>query len=719
MNKFQIGLQLINNSTARSVKTFAKQGIKSTTNPFEKVADKQVGDILELSTHAKPKLVTPQEFKTNYCKTMDDELRIFPFEEKDVIKLAQMEDGNFNKEILDTILNLRKFGLPQNERIETAANMTAFLLDKNGKVDKQMKESLMKFLEENKKYGSIDSFFWGFDVSKINYSQETKKSILGFLEDCPKIFRSHCVAEDVGDIVRSYIPANLSEKDVSHRLKNLKRIYENLIEEDKIQRIGFLLDLKNPRYYSTGTTPEKAMEYFERFIDSGLIPNLKICDYYTDHTEDVIRGINNLKKQGIEFVDIRDADVLEQVISGQNQKINEFISKNAKQGFNYLGGKIEPFDANNYAITLRNNNGTNGIGCTLNKNTNQIQSIKHLKMSETKAQLSSVLPKKNRTISQEYSTGLDGYPHLRKETVQAKNERIFLIDSNISGQADVFRVKGRKIEVLSRGFRDPITGEEIVKRKFKSYNKVKTNYKYKSRKDGNSELSYTIKNRSGQTLMRVRRHVQKVGENHFVHKINGKKYDVVFENNIVKITEDNGSQTVIDLSQHVVAGENNQKILETLKRIPPDELLNLKKLENPKFSQAEESACNYVFGRNLKDITIAKEDAEKLFTYLHELGHLKFNQLQPEEIENIKKVYLKEVERFKKETNCLNIGTMDYLIDNSEHYLNQSGYGAIEEAFADTNAHLMTPNTDNTLTERTVKFMEQFPETIAEISKYL
>ena len=384
-----------------------------------------------------------------------------------------------------------------------------------------------------------------------------------------------------------------------------------------------------------------------------------------------------------------------------------------------MRGKIEPYDTNNYVITLRNNNDTNGIGCTLNKNTNQIQSIRHFKMSETKAELSGVVPKKNRTISQEYSIGLDEYPYLRKETVQSKNERIFLIDSNISGQADVFRAKGRKIEVLSRGFRDPITGEEIVKRKFKSYNKVKTNYKYKSRKDGNSELSYTIKNRSGETLMRVRRHVQRVGENHFVHKINGKSYDVVFENNIVKITEDNGSQTVIDLSKHVVAGENNQKILETLKKLPPDELLNLKKLENPQFSHAEESACNYAFGRNLKDITIAKEDAEKLFTYLHELGHLKFNQLQLEEVENIKKMYLKEVERLKKETNCVNIGTMDYLIDNSEHYLNQSGYGAIEEVFADTNAHLMTPNTDNALTERTVKFMEQFPETIAEISKYL
>lgn len=62
---------------------------------------------------------------------------------------------------------------------------------------------------------------------------------------------------------------------------------------------------------------------------------------------------------------------------------------------------------------------------------------------------------------------------------------------------------------------------------------------------------------------------------------------------------------------------------------------------------------------------------------------------------------------------------MNYLVDNTEHYLNKNGYGAIEEVFADTNAHLMTPNTDNTLTERTVKFMEQFPETIAEISKYL
>lgn len=612
--------------------------------------------------------------------------------------------------------------MPQNKRIESAANMTAFLLDKNGKVDKQMKKALIEFLEKSKNYDAIDFFFGEFKLPERNYySQETKKGILGFLEDCPEILQSKDISiiPDNTDIINSYIPANLSDKEASHRLENLKRIYQNLIENDKIYDSHYLLDLINPRYYSSGTTSEKAMEYFERFMDSGLMPNLKICDYYLDHTDDVIRGINNLKKQGIEFVDIRDADVLEQVVSGQNPKISEFISENAKQGFNKLDGKIQSYDTNNYVITLRNYNDTNGISCTLNKNTNQIQSIRHFKMSETKAQLSSVLPKKNRTISQEYSTGLDGYPHLRKETVQAKNERIFLIDSNISGQADVFRVKGRKIEVLSRGFRDPITGEEIVKRKFKSYNKVKTNYKYKSRNDGNSELSYTIKNRSGQTLMRVRRHVQRVGENHFVHKINGKKYDVVFENNIVKITEDNGSQTVIDLSQHVVAGENNQKILETLKRIPPDELLNLKKLENPKFSQAEESACNYVFGRKLDGITIAKEDTEKLFTYLHELGHLKFNQLQLEEVENIKKVYFKEVERLKKETNCLNIGTMDYLIDNSEHYLNQSGYGAIEEVFADTNAHLMTPNTDNSLTERTVKFMEQFPETIAEISKYL
>ena len=110
-----------------------------------------------------------------------------------------------------------------------------------------------------------------------------------------------------------------------------------------------------------------------------------------------------------------------------------------------------------------------------------------------------------------------------------------------------------------------------------------------------------------------------------------------------------------------------------------------------------------------------------MFIYLHELGHLKCDILDSAALDNIRKVYTREVKLYKAKMCGYSIGSMDYLVDNTEHYLNRynDSLGALEEAISDVNAQLKYPNSDRYLAERTVKFMEDFPETIAEITKYL
>ena len=715
MNRIKLGLSIIDSATAYAGK-ITKQRVKAMSNPLfgnntAKIADDAGMDVIKISKQAKQKTITPEEFNTNYCKTKDDDLRIFPFEKNKVVQIAQRADGSYDKEILDCIFDIKKMGVKDGTRIEYAADMTEFLMH-NGRIDDEMKQSLISFIERTKDYSNLDGFFYFFNEFPKNYSFETRKEILEFLHSVPEaITTGYDAGENTARIIGRYIGADISKQEVQKRINNLKNMYKGIIDGDN-------------RYYYTSSLSDLNKDNLCKFIDSGLIPNYQICEYFDSHTETVLNALKPLREKGISTFYIKDTDTLNILISDKDSQIKRIIAAQPDNKYTHFEGKASNFDKNKCSLAMHNND--TRIDILLDKNTQEIISTSKIKKTNfgMTARTRSLENKGEQIIEYRWQEGT--CPQLKSEKNILPNEERFYTEANVPGQLDVFRIKDGKVEVLSRGFRDSVTGETVVKRNFSSSAGIKTNYHYLSQKDGSYTLDYIIRNKSGKVLMRNKRHVKALSENHFAHTINGKKYDVLIENNIVKITEQNGKVTIIDLNKHVFEGENNEKILETLKRIPPDELLKFKNIKNPKFLPSnEDSQCTYNYIADLEHfshIEVSEKDTDKMFIYLHELGHLNLYTLDEKSLNNIRKVYAREVELYKSKTNGYSKGTMDYLIENTEHYQNShehNNIGALAEVFADVYAHLKYPNTDPDLAERTVKFMEDFPETIAEISKYL
>lgn len=711
MNCIKTGLSLIN-SVAKNSNKSIKQCSKVVSSPlFENkattIADDIGIDTIKLSKKTQ-KTISPAEFKANYCKSVDDELQIFPFEEKKVTQIAQKADGNYDKEILDCIIDLRKKGLEKGDRLDYASSMTELLLH-DGKIDKEMKQKLISIIEKTENYDNLNGFFYKFNsISPIPYEFTVKKEILEFLHSTPEILsRGYERGETSAKIIRKALNGDLNKQDVQKRLNHIKAMYKTLAEDDSICNVDYLLD-------------DLGKENFNKFIDSGLIPNSQFCEYFENHADDVLKAIKPFQNKGIQTFAIEDASMLDVLLTENNSPLKKIITTIPDNKYSHFEYVTSSLDDTRGILSMQSSK--DGFWITFDKNTNEVISVNERNFTNLGFQQKTKFMSDNKEVMQKYRWQEETVPQLKYEKIKSGGEEIYYTEANIPGQADVFRVKDGKVEVLSRGFRDPISGETVIKRNFSSHSGIKTNYNYSSQNNGSYTLDNVIKDKNGKVLMNNHRNVEKLGENHFRHTINGKKYDVMIKGNTVKITEQNGKQTFLDLNEYVFEGELNDKILDTLRQMPPDELLKFKNIKNLKFLLSKEgSQCVYDYKLTLdsfKHIDIFDENADDMFTYLHELGHLKRYTLDTKSLDNIKKVYAKEVELYKAKTRGYSIGTMDYLIDNTEHYLNDD-IGALAEVIADVNAHLKYPNNDPDLAERTVKFMEEFPETIAEIAKYL
>ena len=727
MNRIKLGLSILN-SASKAVVSRAK----SVTSPIirtetAKLADDVGMDIVNISGKSNPKTITQAEFELNYIKTENDTLRIFPFEKDKAVRIAQKADGSYDKEILDFIFEIKRLGLQDGNNLSASVDMAQFVLN-NGRLDSQMKNELLNFINTTKACDRIDDFFYEINNHfHINYNIETRREILKLFTSFPEEVKDWGFSRGMARLIKGYITEGLDTAEITRRISKLKDIYDNY--DYRSYNPGNLIRLAEPNVYRkfAGADKDKAYQYFCDFIDSGVEPSEAMLDYYVKCPDKVLDAIKIFKERGIKYIDLDDDFARDLVCNPDKKSILEKLLKdNCENKYDELLISSSPYSPNLYTIGLADDTG--GISYIFDKGSSELISVTKTKMTDTVLKRKKIVPAKHTEAVQEYRA-VSGEVHeqLKNERISTAEDIRYYIENNIPGQGDIFRVKNGNVEVLAKSFRDPITGETVIKRHFTSYAGVKSNYNFTSTRDGNYSLSYMIKDGEGNTLMNINRSVQTIDDNHYVYMLNNRKYDVQIENNLIKITEQDGKQTLINLDDFVLAQENNEKILEMLRRMPPDELLKIKNIKsiNQRLNfvpSDDESGCVYSWTQsfgNLKYIAIGPEDCDTMFVYLHEIGHLKGHLLEKEAVEKIKETYIREVNKYKENMDGLFVGSMDYLVDNTEHYLNKEGLGALEEVIADVNAHIKYPNSDRDLAERTIKFMEQFPETIAEIAKYL
>ncbi len=687
-------------------KLIKKRNLPNVTNPIiaeAKNAEAVGVDIVSVSS--KSKSISAAEFDNLTSKIEGLQYDWASLEE--IRELAKLSDGTFNKEVLNLYQRITNVAKKRGTFLMNPDDIISFAQAKSGEfLNPKLQSKIIEIFENTKTFGevkAIENLFSGVKREDVVLKEAFADFVSEILPTIKEVNRPGCFGVSTVELFKKFM--EYSGGNTENVIKKLKNMYNNA----PIKDLNYLSQGIEDSY---GSVPE----YILRLIDSGIIPNKKVIELYNTNPAMLDKALLGLKKFNFETTIFKEEYFVNEVLHNNESLIRRYISEYDGR-YKFMSASTDIYDSSKFVLKFKDSN-YNGVLLQFDKKTQRLIYKQNINTTPAKFNRVTSVNGGNKVIEQSYLID-NGYGILKSETVKTAKDKIYMQQSSVEGAMDIYRVgKSGKIEVLSKAFRDPITGETVVKRNLKSNGGTKSDYRYASATSETYNLSYRIKDKAGNELMNISRSVEKLGENHFIHNINGEKYEVITNGNFIRIIDNKGKKTVLNLKRLV--SDCNPDIIATLKELPADDLIAIKKFNVPYIEIGEESAAYLHLNNSIQKISIAGGDKRSLATILHELGHVKQTKFTKANYEKILETYTKELSLYKQKTHCTDNITMGYLIENSEHYLAEEGrYGALEEVISDVNFLIKYPNDSRDISERTIKFMEQFPETIAEIAKYL
>ncbi len=302
--------------------------------------------------------------------------------------------------------------------------------------------------------------------------------------------------------------------------------------------------------------------------------------------------------------------------------------------------------------------------------------------------------------------------------------------SQLPGMYDIFYAyPDGHIEIVSRGVKDPLTGEILKKIHVTTANDFESDMLYKEDIAGNSTYEYNIADADGVCLLSRNLIKKVVDDNHIVSVIDGKEYDVTFADNKIVVTEPAGgnkqgkkfylnvqSNTTDGVSKYkrpVVIGNNNT--FGTLKQISAEFLINLIKNKSVIKDTNKEKTCYMPVENNI----YFNSEEHGGFALVHEGVHandvemlgktLKYNYSTDK---SFRKMMNKELElaRQSEPSLCIN-RDMNYYFS-----IENKNRGECE-FFADSASLMyMAPDTYS-VGLRVFNLIKNFPETMALVTR--
>lgn len=653
--------------------------------------------------------------------------------DKEFMESAKIADGLFDKAYIDTYKAIQQYVrrdgdiLLKNDYIPYIMD---FIKTKDG-FNKNMENKIIEFLKTcPKEY--VDSIR---DLCIYrNQSSLVKEKLLDLnikvhneFEDIGYAYNER-YADSLTETLARYVNKKLPEEEILKRLEKISYIADNSRE------ITPFTELINSVHYLPSELQTEQNKIVEKFLDLNIIPTEHAVEQVTKGSFeaenkffDIMQPLTDLKVNGIKV----DKYAIENILKKNDKTVLNDIIKFIKSNKNYKDSRIDilenSLNPNEYQINIHSKD--KNLCYMFNKKTHKMTSIDEMKFGNTITQSSEnfALKRSVKNLDRRWNDGsVINETVVQKTKAEKTKYTEYTKEAPMEGQLDVYRfMPNGKIKVLGKSFRDPATGEAIIRRNFSSPNGAKVSYNYKADKSGNYDFDYIIKNKKGEVIMN-QRHAQKfLGQNHYLSVVNGQKYEVKLNKHILTVIPEGQKPVKINLKK-MVDEAVNPKIYDTIAQLPADEILNLKRfkikivksLDSSNAAAKGKGLFDELFG-NTRYIEIGETTAESKFVLLHELGHLKNEKISDADYEKILKVYKQEVEKIRKSTTINEQELMAYLID-TEHYLNDSK-GAIEELIADANAQ-KSVITDIHLGDvgiRTIKAQEYLPETVATISEVL
>lgn len=337
-----------------------------------------------------------------------------------------------------------------------------------------------------------------------------------------------------------------------------------------------------------------------------------------------------------------------------------------------------------------------------------------------------ILPDGNKLVSQKgYNVmNLGGYntnipTSQRREIYTPDGELVFReviqpsdVNKNICEVSVFSKESGeKKIGTVARS-----GDEQIVSREFVSPEGVKTQYLQKTTSSG-YKMAYKISDKHNNAVFNQKISHEKIDENHFktIKKNNfvNEEYNIEYSNDSVTVHKkdlNNNAETVATIPRTRI--DNN--LLDSCKQLPGDILFNLGKRDvSIVLSENKDLVNDSMYLPKEKTIYISKEMMNNPFSIAHEAGHvIDVEDLNISKDKELIETYKKELAEYRKNSTNLDEGSIEYFTQN--------GSDSLKEVTADTIA-LMSGicNNTNIISMRGVVLQQNFPQTIACISKQL
>lgn len=265
-------------------------------------------------------------------------------------------------------------------------------------------------------------------------------------------------------------------------------------------------------------------------------------------------------------------------------------------------------------------------------------------------------------------------------------------------------------KIISSASTDEKTGITSVFKNMESLDGTRTEYSFEDDKSGNMISDYKITDKNGKVIFNHSMTFEVVSENKFISTENDKYYEITVEKNNISIKNMQNDE-ITSLSFDKMNG-NREKLLNSLKRMPAEELIELGK------NTTELVGIDNLFQSTYAAKTKTINSGDNLFTILHEAGHAKdyanVDVKQKETLANsiysnpeVNKVFEEEKAAFNKAFPLAQRDHISYFIKNSEHK------DGLQETVAEANALINTRNTEDLFTFRSHYLQQYFPRTIA------
>ena len=267
----------------------------------------------------------------------------------------------------------------------------------------------------------------------------------------------------------------------------------------------------------------------------------------------------------------------------------------------------------------------------------------------------------------------------------------------------------------------------VIEKSLESYDGTTTDYVYIEDKNGNSFSYIHIKDATGNSLLDYKHQFKKIDDNHFISIENDKRYDIVYFDDKVTVTQkDNKTGNELD-KVTLEIGENKSKtsllskdLLRLLKKLSGSAYFDIAKSNTKIYLKKESQDQNAYFRYNncnkATSIMIADyyNKPEDIFVLQHEIGHLKDYQHKIRNNNDLIDIFEKEREMLFKKTPLPIIDSLSYFVSKDS-----TKYDALKEIIAEVNAFLYASNNCLRLESRGHFLQEYFPQTFAKAANLL